>query len=77
MPDAWYEQDSILGDFVRAVRELEASCEPLDLSSSVDAAHAGSLREAVSINDPKLRQAVLREAAILGVDLLGGGEDER
>jgi len=76
LPAAWYDEDSIRGDFLRAVRHFEMNPqEPIDLAAYLDPRHAaGLLGDAVAVNDPVLRQRVLREAALLGVDLLSGEE---
>lgn len=75
LPAPWYEQDTIRGDFLRAVRQLELGEEPLELESFVSDAHlAGILASAAAVPDRALRQRELREAALLGVDLLSGEE---
>ena len=78
LPPEWYEQETIRGDFLRAVRQLQISdAEPLDLESYVAEEHlAGSLGPAVTVADQATRQRVLREAAWLGVDLLSGEESQ-
>jgi DNA repair protein SbcD/Mre11 len=76
LPPAWYEQDNIRGDFLRAVRQLEMNAdEPLELESYVAETHlAGGLAAAAAVHDKTLRQRVLRDTALLGVDLLSGEE---
>jgi DNA repair exonuclease SbcCD nuclease subunit len=78
LPPEWYEQETIRGDFLRAIRQLQLSdAEPLDLESYVAEEHlAGSLGPAVTVADRETRQRVLREAAWLGVDLLSGEEPQ-
>jgi hypothetical protein len=71
-----YEQQTICGDFLRAVRHYQINPgEPLDLNSclseSQQASPVGSVARA---EDRALREQVLREAAVLGSDLLGGEE---
>ena len=74
VPPEWYEQETIRGDFLRAVRQLEMNPEraagigivPVRAASG---RHAGRGRRAVR---PPVRQQVFREAAWLGVDLLSG-----
>ena len=77
LPPAWYEQETIRGDFLRAVRHLQMNAgESLELESYVAEQHlAGILATAVAPGDLPARQRVLREAAWLGVDLLTGEED--
>jgi DNA repair protein SbcD/Mre11 len=73
LPPALYEQETILGDFLRAVREFEIDPQlPLDVESLLPEQHAGLLPQAFAITDKATRQRVLREAALLGRELLGG-----
>jgi hypothetical protein len=76
VPGGWYQQDTILGDFLRAVREHQTKPddEPngLELETYLDERHlAGGLAGAVRLDEPGTRQRVLRKAAILGGELLG------
>ena len=73
IPDTLYEGDTILGDFLRAIRQYEmnpAEAVPLDGYLS-EAQLAGALAAAASLPEGADRQHVLREAALLGLDLLG------
>ena len=72
----WYEQETIRGDFLRAIRQLQMNADaPLELEQYLAESHrAGTLAGAVSLADRTARDAVLREAASLGVDLLSGEE---
>ena len=81
LPPEWYEQETIRGDFLRAIRQLEiASGEPLDLESCLAEEHLAGTDQrfeslpapAVTIADKATRTRVLHEAAWLGVDLLSG-----
>lgn len=74
LPAQWYEQETIRGDFLRAVRQLQlAPDEPLGLGQYLAEAHrAGPLAAAAAFSCKTARYAVLREAAALGVDLLTG-----
>jgi hypothetical protein len=73
LPAALYEQETILGDFLRGVRQYEVNpAEPLELETYLAEAHvAGALAAAVSIPDHEARRRVLRDAALLGAELLG------
>jgi DNA repair protein SbcD/Mre11 len=73
LPSALYEQETILGDFLRAIRQYENNADaPLGLEAYVAESHqAGTLASAVEIPDAAVRQRVLREAALLGLKLLG------
>lgn len=74
LPPEWYEQETIRGDFLRAVRQLQMNPEePLGLESYVAESYmAGTLGAAVTLPGKAGRDRVLREAAALGVDLLSG-----
>jgi DNA repair exonuclease SbcCD nuclease subunit len=76
LPPAWYEQDTIRGDFLRAVRQLEMNPnEPLELETMLADAHqAGNLAAAATVLGKAERQRVLRDAALLAVELLSGDE---
>jgi DNA repair exonuclease SbcCD nuclease subunit len=76
LPAKWYEQETILGDFLRAIKQYEVNAaEPLELDAYMAEPHlAGALAAAVRIGDQTARLHVLREAALLGVELLSGGE---
>ena len=78
LPPEWYEQETIRGDFLRAVRQFQVnSAEPLDLQSYVAEEHlAGTLGATMAVDDPAVRERVLREAAWLGVDLLSPEEPQ-
>jgi hypothetical protein len=76
LPPPWYEQETIRGDFLRAIRQLQMNPnEPLVLDSYLAEQHrAGTLAAAVGLTDNSTRAAVLCQAAALGVDLLSGEE---
>ena len=79
LPPEWYEQETIRGDFLRAIRQLQMNPDaPLELEQYLSESHrAGTLAGAVSLADRSARDAVLREAASLGVDLLSGEEPQK
>ncbi len=74
LPAALYEQETILGDFLRTLREFELDPQqPLNVESLLaEGPAAGLFSEAVAIADPATRKRVLHEAALLGMELLGG-----
>jgi DNA repair exonuclease SbcCD nuclease subunit len=74
----WYEQETIRGDFLRAVRHLQAnSDELLDLEPYFSEDQlAGPISGLVAVDDRPVRERVLREAALLGADLLSGEEPQ-
>ncbi len=73
LPEEWSEEDSILGDFLRAVRERQQSNKPLDLAPLLaDVMADDELKNTLLADHPGSRAAILREATVLGVDLLRG-----
>jgi hypothetical protein len=78
LPEEWYEQETIRGDFLREIRRLEMnSDEPLGFETYVSEAHqAGSIGAMAQLADTNARGRVLTEAALLGAALLGGDADE-
>jgi hypothetical protein len=74
LPAEWYEQETIRGDFLRAIRQLRMNpAEPLGLDSLMTGPGAdGTARQIATHFDPAGRDRMLREAAVLGVDLLSG-----
>jgi hypothetical protein len=78
LPEEWYEQETIRGDFLREIRRLEMnSDEPLGFEAYISEAHqAGSLGAIAQLADTNARARLLTEAASLGAALLGGDADE-
>jgi len=78
LPASLYEQETILGDFLRALRDLEADPEKLlNLESLLDEGQAAGLfSQATAIADGARRKRVLHEAAMLAAELLGGDAAE-
>ena len=78
LPPEWYEQQTIRGDFLREVRHFQMNpSEPLDLEPYLADEHlAGTLAHVAQVPDRATRERVLREAAVLGIDLLSGEEPE-
>jgi hypothetical protein len=76
LPEQWYEEQTIRGDFLRALRHLEMNPdEPLGLEDYAPPKQlAEELKFAITHLDQAARQRVLREAAILGIELLSGNE---
>ena len=78
LPPEWYEQQTIRGDFLRQLRHYQMNpSEPLDLEPYLaEGQLADTLGSAAQVSDKTTRERVLREAAMLGVDLLSGEEPE-
>jgi hypothetical protein len=84
----WYEQKTIRGDFLRAVRQYQMDpAQRLDLepllgkphaagATGLASAAAGEIAALAAVSDPAVRERVLCEAALLGVDLLSGEEPQ-
>jgi DNA repair exonuclease SbcCD nuclease subunit len=74
LPASLYEQETILGDYVRSLREFELDpTQPLEVESLLAGRPAAeSFAHSVAITDAATRKRVLHEAAVLGVDLLSG-----
>jgi hypothetical protein len=71
LPAEWYEQQSIRGDYLRALRRLEMNPdEPVGVGAYLAERH----RELAAAVEPRgpARKRVLHAAAGLGVDLLTG-----
>lgn len=79
--DEWTDEDSILGDYLRTVKEFmdeedgPAKDRPLTLDTTAAYRQLpNELAESMSLSDAASRASVLREAGLLGVDLLRGDE---
>ena len=77
-PDTWYEEESMLGEFLRNVRELQADpSQVIDTESQLPAGElADSLAAIVEFSSPEDRSATLCRAANLGVRMLSGKDSE-
>jgi DNA repair protein SbcD/Mre11 len=78
LPPEWYEQETIRGDFLRTVRQLQMNPdERLTLDAYMAETHlAGTLASAATFSGKPARDRTLREAAALAVDLLSGEESD-
>jgi hypothetical protein len=70
LPNSWYEQETLLGDFLRSVRNQENSESPLDLSAYLAEQQTGPLASWGTVVESAARRSILRHAAWLGADLL-------
>ncbi|HVW39239.1 MAG TPA: hypothetical protein VHB99_18110 [Pirellulales bacterium] len=77
-PSSWYQQDTLLGDYLRAIRDQQSAADDdaaeLDLAGLLDARQLAGAFPAAARLDDATRQRVLRKAALLGADLLSGEE---
>ena len=76
LPPEWCEEDSILGDYLRVVQQYETDpARELALQETILEGDAPpELGTALALRDAAQREQVLREAALLGADLLRGDE---
>lgn len=75
LPGMWYEEDTLLGDFLRLMRDVEQDTEnDLQLESLLVGSAAEEAADLVRWHNREQRQQVLQDAALLGVDLLRSGE---
>jgi DNA repair protein SbcD/Mre11 len=74
LPASWYEQQTILGDFLRELRRHLSDDEgPISLETYLGETHrTGPLAAAATIAPGAARERIVREAAMLGCDLLTG-----
>lgn len=76
IPVERYEEETVLGEFLRTLRHYaDHPEEPLDLNAYLNERHAaGHVGAAVALSEPAVRRRVLSEVARLGVELLGPEE---
>jgi DNA repair exonuclease SbcCD nuclease subunit len=75
LPGMWYEEDTLLGDFLRLMRDVEKDAEHhLELDQLLSGPAAEEAAALVRWDDAHQRHRVLQDAALLGVDLLRSGE---
>jgi DNA repair protein SbcD/Mre11 len=76
LPDEWYEEDTILGDYLRAMREMERNNGGhLDIRSYVSDQEISQYQTlGLDVQDENDRRQLLREAALLGAEWLRGEE---
>lgn len=74
--DAWFDEDSIRGDFLRAIREWHNDpTHPIDVEPMLpEKALTDTWEVDLRIADQVIRREVLDEAAVLGVELLSGDD---
>jgi len=70
---ACLKEDTLLGDFLRAIRQLDEEPRPGDLSRLGElAAGVPDLQRVADLSDPAVRKQVLQHAAEIGAALLRG-----
>jgi DNA repair exonuclease SbcCD nuclease subunit len=75
LPEAWFTEESMLGDFLRNLREL-AALEPsaVDLSQHIPEHHHTPALAALSQWSEDEHRTLLFESALTGAQLLGAGD---
>ncbi|MGD9126315.1 MAG: DNA repair exonuclease [Planctomycetia bacterium] len=75
-PGQWYEQDSIRGDFLRSIEQLDKDATaPLGLDTMLESAALPAATKKMLLDTDRVRGDVLSKAASLGVDLLGTDQE--
>ena len=75
-PGEWYQQDSILGDFLRSIDQHgKDATSPLELEALLEQAALPQATRTMLLEAGPVRAEVLRRAASLGVDLLGASQE--
>ncbi|HEX7449528.1 MAG TPA: DNA repair exonuclease [Pirellulales bacterium] len=79
VPHGWFERDSLLGDYLRSLAELEGDDGAAVFSSRLaslldDSQRTGSGACVLAETNPTERLRVLQKAAALGADLIGSEE---
>jgi hypothetical protein len=72
----WFEEDSIRGDYLRAIREWRIDpAQAVDVEVYLpDSRLLETLETDVKLDDVAIRSAVLEDAAVLGVELLSADD---
>ena len=72
IPESWYQEQTISGDFLRMARELQADPSiEIDLKSMLgNIDQSGRVAQAVEIDTRETRRKVLQESRRMGVQLL-------
>lgn len=75
LPSVWYEEDTLLGDYLRLLRDVQEDDEhDLELVTLLAGRAADEAASLVRWDDEDQRRRVLQDAALLGVDLLRSGD---
>ena len=77
LPEEWYEEDTMLGDYLRSVREYQQDTTgKLDLGQYVEPESTEDIVLSAVQFDAEQRREMLRESAMMGVRLLSGTEEK-
>lgn len=73
LPEEWFEEDTMLGDYLRSVREHQQDVTgKLNLAKFIDRELADDALVSAIQFDADRRREILRESAMMGVKLLSG-----
>jgi len=78
LPARLYEQETILGDYLRIVRDYQADDSlAVEFEDYLNERHlVGTVGSAVSLQSPQTRREVFQEVSLLGLELLSGDTQE-
>jgi hypothetical protein len=77
LPDAWFDEESMLGDFLRNLKELAALAPAdVDIAQHIPEQHRTPALAALAEWSEEEHRAVVYEAALHGAGLLGAAERE-
>jgi DNA repair exonuclease SbcCD nuclease subunit len=75
VPEDWFDEDTILGDFLREVRKIDRDGRRMEIESLVERENVPeSLASLLSFPEPAVAKESLHEACLMGADLLRGEE---
>jgi hypothetical protein len=74
LPEDWQEEDTILGDYLRAVVEHRTNGrQAMDIHAMLDSPQASNeLKDLLTVSGDEIRDHILQQAARVGADLLRG-----
>ncbi len=74
LPSGWYEEDTVLGDLLRLVQQIQNDPKQTVALEPISGKHAlrDDLVQRLNHVEPAQRESLLRRVAILGVDVLRG-----
>jgi DNA repair exonuclease SbcCD nuclease subunit len=76
LPTAWYEEDTILGEYLRAVGRFQSDESiTLPLHEYLDSDTESELLAGMGRVDRERREAVLRQSALVGIEYLGAHKE--
>ena len=79
IPETLFGEETVIGQYLRTLEGYESDAsQPLDFKHYVAERHMqNAIGSATAISDDAVRRQILKEAAVLGLDLLVGKEPQR